>query len=533
MTRIQLILIISAFLVLFDNYTFFSELLNTYAPHGKTLLYLLTAPLLLFMVHVLFFLLLSTRWTLKPILILVLIISSLVAYFMDSYHIVVDKGMIHNTLETDMQESIGLLNSHLLLYLFLIGILPSYFVYKTNIRKLGFKREIISSLKSFGIIVAIIIAIGWGAGNFYASLFKEHRILRDYTNPYYWIKSSISYTKHALHRNKHIVFQEIGLDAKVIDKMNEKRKLVIFIVGEATRSDHVGINGYKRQTTPKLSQRENLVSFKNFYSCGTYTVHSVPCMFSKYDRETFSREKEQDTENIMDLLSHTGEIDLIWRDNNSDPKGVMDRLGYEDYRSSDNNIICDSECRDEGMLQGLNSFIENNISKNKLIVLHAMGNHGPEYYKRYLKRFEEFMPVCQSNLLEECKPQNIINAYDNIILSTDDFIDKSIVLLEKYEKNYNVALIYISDHGESLGEKGLYLHGIPYILAPDAQKHVAAFMWFGKDFKNIDVDKLKEISTKRYSHDNIFSTLIGIFNIQTSLYEKEKDILYPVNIENQ
>ena len=525
LTQIQLIVIVSAFLVFFDNYTFFSQLFATYSAEGKTLFYLLTTPFVLFIVNLLFFLLLSYKWTIKPVLILVLIVSSFVAYFMDSYHIIVDKGMIHNTLETDFQESLGLLNVRLILYVFFLGLLPSYFVYKVKLVKLGFKGELLSRLKLFFSVLAVLALIAWSSGGFYASLFKEHRVLRNYTNPYFWIKSSISYTKHALRRSGPIVVVPIGLDAKVVHHKNEKPKLVIFIVGEATRADQLGINGYIRKTTPRMEERKNLISFSNFYSCGTYTVYSVPCMFSKYDRADFSREKEEETENIMDLLAHTGEVDILWRDNNSDPKGVMERLEYEDYRSTEDNPDCKGECRDEGMLSGLDHMIENNTTKDKLIVLHAMGNHGPEYYKRYPKKFEKFTPVCRSNLLEACTQEEIANAYDNILLYSDDFIDRSISLLEQYEDQYDVALIYISDHGESLGENGLYLHGLPYMLAPDAQKHVAAVMWFGKGFKILDIESLKKRSQENYSHDNIFSTLLGLFDVNTTLYEADKDML--------
>ena len=525
LTQMQLILIVSAFLVFFDNYTFFYQLLDIYGAEGKTFFYVITTPFVLFIVNVLFFLLLSYRWTIKPVLILVLITSSFVAYFMDSYHIIVDKGMIHNTLETDMQESLGLLNSRLVMYVLLLGLLPTYFVTKVKLVKLGFKGEVFSRLKVFVSVLVLLAVIAWSAGGFYASLFKEHRVLRNYTNPYFWIKSSISYTKHALRRSGPIVVVPIGVHAKVMHHKDEKPKLVIFIVGEATRADHLSINGYARQTTPKIEKRKNLVSFPNFYSCGTYTVYSVPCIFSKYDRASFSREKEEETEDVMDLLAHTGEVDLLWRDNNSDPKGVMDRLGYEDYRSEAHNPDCEGECRDEGMLHGLDHFIENNTTKNKLIVLHAMGNHGPEYYKRYPKAFEKFTPVCRSNLLEECTQEEIANAYDNILLYSDDFIDKSISLLEKYENKYDVVLLYVSDHGESLGEKGLYLHGLPYMIAPDAQKHVAALMWFGKEFKTLNIDSLNKKSRLRYSHDNIFSTLLGLFDVNSTLYESDKDIL--------
>jgi len=526
LTQVQLILIVSAFLVIADNYTFYHELLKTYSLHGKTLFYVMSTPLVFFMVTVLFFTLLASKWTTKPLLIVVLVVSSLVAYFMDTYHIIVDKGMIHNVVETDLHESLGLFSGRLVLYFFFLGILPAWFVYRVDIQYNDLKAELWSRLKIWGGIITVMLFLIWGAGNFYASLFKEHRILRDYTNPYAWIKNSISYTKHAWYRRGPVMVQSIGRDAKVIAKEGEKQKLVVFVVGEATRADHFGLNGYGRDTSPKLGKRKRVVNFPNFFSCGTYTVYSVPCMFSRYDRSSFSREKERKTENVMDILAHTGDISLLWRDNNSDPKGVMDRIGYEDYRTAENNTDCEGECRDEGMLKGLDTFVENNASKNKLIVLHIMGNHGPEYYKRYPKIDEKFTPVCRSNLLEECTQEEIMNGYDNILLYTDTFLDDTIRFLEKYEKNYDVALIYISDHGESLGEGGLYLHGMPYMLAPDAQKHIASMMWFGKGFENIDISQLKKKAAEPFSHDNIFNTLLGIFNVKTSLYDKKKDMLH-------
>jgi len=525
-TQTQLILIVSVFFVIFDNYTFFHELFRTYPFEGKNIFYIFSTPILLFIVHVLFFSLLSSRWTLKPLMILVLIVSSSVAYFMDSYHIIVDRGMIHNVMETDLHEAMGLFNSRQLLYIFFLGLLPSWFIYKVNIAHLSFIGELKSRLKLVGGIILLLVMMAWATGNFYASLFKEHRILRDYTNPYAWIKGSISYTKHALQRSGPLLVKPIGLDAKVLKNGKGKPKLVIFVVGEATRADHLALNGYYRETTPKLSNNENVVTFPEFYSCGTYTVYSVPCMFSRYDRSSFSRGKERETENVMDLLAHTKDISLLWRDNNSDPKGVMDRLGYEDYRSADKNPECkDDECLDEGMLHGLDSFVENNISKSKLIVLHAMGNHGPEYYKRYPKQFEKYTPVCHSNLLEECTQEEIKNAYDNILLHSDMFLDQAITFLKQYEDRYEVALLYISDHGESLGENGLYLHGLPYVVAPDAQKHIAALFWLGKNFKDINISILKDRAGDKYSHDNIFSTLLGIFDVNTSLYNSKDDIL--------
>jgi len=526
-TQVRLIFLVAAFLVIFDNVTYFGKLLAVYPPEGKNLFYLATAPVLMWIVYAGAMLLVSSRWTTKPFAVFLLIVSSLVAYFTDTYQVVISRGMIQNVVETNINEAAGLFSPKLLAYLFFLGILPSLFVWKVPIRYRGFWGELKSKILAFAGLLLLTGAIAWSAGGFYASLFREHRPLRNYTNPYYWMRNTIGYVKRAVRRNAaDIKRQPIGIGTRARRKPGEKPRLVIFVVGEALRADHFGLNGYKRQTTPLLAKEKNLINFPEFSSCGTYTAKSVPCMFSRYGRSDFSRRKELGTENLMDLLHHTGDIDLLWRDNNSDPKKVMDRLGYENYLIPENNPVCEGdECRDMGMLVGLDRFIDSNTSRDKLIVLHMMGNHGPEYYKRYPKKYEHYKPVCRSNLLEECTREEITNAYDNIIGYSDAFLDRAIKLLRKYQDRYQVALLYIADHGESLGENGLYLHGIPYSLAPEAQTHVAAFLWLGRNFKEVNVSKMKAAAGKEYSQDYIFSTLLGIFDVNSTLYNSKLDLL--------
>jgi len=530
LTQIQLILIVSAYLVIAGNYTFFSKVLEAYPPHGMNLFYLATMPVLLFIMNAAFFTLLSSRYTTKPLLIFVLIVSAAVSYFMNTYQVVIDKGMIRSVLETNANEALGLFNLKMLAYNLFLGILPAWLVYKAPVVYRPWRTELWARIKTLGILLLLAGGIALSAGGFYASFFREHRPLKNYTNPYYWIKSGISYVKHSLRRSGPRTLRVIGTDAKVVRQEGEKPKLVIYVVGEATRWDHFGLNGYQRNTTPKLAEETGVINFTDFRSCGTLTAHSVPCMFSIYDRTEYKRDKEEYTENLMDVLAHTGAIDLLWRDNNSDPKGVMKRLSYEDFMSPDNNPVCDSECRDEGMLEKLDAFLDQNTSRDKLLVLHQMGSHGPEYYKRYTKEFLRYKPVCRSNELGTCTQEEVVNAYDNTVLHTDSFLADTIRLLKRYQDRYQVALLYVADHGESLGEHGIYLHGLPYMIAPEAQKHVAALMWFGPGFrhhgKEIDVSDLQKVAGERtFSQDNLFSTVLGLFDVNTSVYKPKMDIL--------
>ncbi len=515
MTQTRLIIITALFFTLFTNYSFFTNVLNVYSFEGMNILYLLSVGILLFTFMILLFTLLSSRQTTKPILILLLLISASTAYFMDSYHVVIDSDMIRNTIQTDLAESSDLLSFKLLGYLLFLGILPSYFVYKTPIKYGSTKVELKRKMKTILLTLLLIVLILFSFSKFYTSFFREHKPLRYYTNPTYWIYSIGDYISKTLNSGE-VVVKPIGLDANITDS-NEEPKLVIMVVGEAARADHFSLNGYFRETNPLL-EKENIINLPHVSSCGTSTAHSVPCMFSMYDRNDYSYKKGISTENVLDVLHHTNRVEILWRDNNSDSKGVAVRVPFEDYKTTQNNTICDEECRDEGMLIGLENYIQKRQGKDILIVLHQMGNHGPAYNKRYTKEYEVFTPVCETNQLEECSKESIANAYDNALVHTDHFLSEVIHFLKGYEKQYKTSMIYMSDHGESLGENGLYLHGLPYFMAPDAQTHVGALVWFGENNKKV-IDP-----NKKYSHDNLFHTLLGLFNVKTEIYKQEMDI---------
>jgi len=300
------------------------------------------------------------------------------------------------------------------------------------------------------------------------------------------------------------------------------RELIILVVGEAVRADKFSLNGYAKETNPLLA-KEDVISFTEFYSSGTSTAVAVPCMFSVFGRSGYSRQKALETENLLDVLKRAG-VSVLWRENNSSSKGVADRVLFEDYRSPKTNPVCDVECRDEGMLDGLQDYIDRTERGDITIVLHQKGNHGPAYYKRYPPKFERFTPVCKSNQLDKCTDEEVENAYANAILYTDYFLSRVIELLKRNSGEFEAAMVYIGDHGESLGENRIYLHGLPYFMAPDSQKHVAAVMWFSDSFK-IDKGALMAKSGLPFSHDNLFHTMLGLMEIETSVYDKGLDIL--------
>jgi lipid A ethanolaminephosphotransferase len=293
-------------------------------------------------------------------------------------------------------------------------------------------------------------------------------------------------------------------------------------VGETARADRFSLNGYKRETNPLLS-KQDIVSLKNVTSCGTSTGVSVPCMFSSLGRKHYDKEKALAQENALDLLTKNG-IEVMWRDNNSDSKGVATRIHYEDFKTPTHNPVCKGECRDIGMLSGLDEYIQKHADKDIFIVLHQMGNHGPEYYRRYPKEFERFKPTCQNGELRDCSQEEIDNAYDNAILYTDYFLSEVIQFLKKYDANHETAMLYMADHGESLGEHGIYLHAAPYLIAPKEQTHVPAIVWFGKSF-DYNLSDIKFYEKYPLSHDDLFCTLLTSYEVDTHMCKNEHKML--------
>ena len=527
-SELRLILLSALFLALFGNFSFFKNVLGVYTLNIDTFLPLLSLALFLYLSFVFMLLLFSSKYTTKALLITIFLISSFTTYFMDNYHIVIDDSMIRNAAQTNLDESLDLLSFKLLLYVVFLGIFPSLYVYKANILFQGLKKNLLHKILLIFIILSTLALLLFSFSKFYTSFFREHKPLRYYVNPLYAIYSGAKYMSSSL-ATENSVLKPMGEDAHFIPQAHQregvKTELIILVVGEAARADRFSLNGYEKQTNPLLEQEE-IFNYTNIHSCGTSTAHSVPCMFSYFDREEYDDDKGRSYENVLDVLQH-GDVNILWRDNNSDSKGVALRVEYEDFKTSQTNPVCDTECRDVGMLHGLKNYITQHQGEDILIVLHQMGNHGPRYYKRYPKEFERFTPVCKTNQLEECSQEEVSNAYDNAILYTDYFLFEVIKFLKRYDKTHETAMIYMSDHGESLGEKGLYLHGMPYFIAPEEQTHIPTLMWFGEGM-DIDVERKKIALTtdKEFSQDNLFHTLLGTFEVDTQLYKSSKDILY-------
>ena len=512
------IVLVALFIALTGNFAFFKRLSALYPPTSSNAGLLVSLSLFFTIVSALFLLLVcqgkATRWLLA----FFLIAASQAAYYMDTFGVIIDPVMLDNMLYTDKKEIWGLMSVGLLVRTLIFGVLPAWLVIKYTPK---INDSFTSRIKLIGLLLLamVLVVIPFTAG--YASFIREHRVTRFYANPTYFSASIVKFLSQKITTSEVKNLQKTAEDAVKLGK-GKHPKLIIMVVGETARFDRFSLNGYHRETNPEL-KKQDVISFSNVASCGTSTGVSVPCMFSQLSRKQYNKDKALHMENALDVLAKNG-VEVLWRDNNSDSKGVALRVKYEDFISPTLNPVCEGECRDIGMLHGLNEYIAARKGKDMMIVLHQMGNHGPEYYRRYPKEFARFTPMCMTGELQDCKQEEIDNSYDNAILYTDYFLSQVIEFLKKYDDNHETAMFYVSDHGESLGERGIYLHAMPYAIAPKEQTHVPAVLWLGKNF-GYSLDQVKPFADTPLSHDDVFCSLLIGFMLESKTCESKKQLL--------
>jgi lipid A ethanolaminephosphotransferase len=469
------------------------------------------------------------RWLFKPVLTAFFFSAASGAYFMVSYGIVIDSSMITNVIQTDTKEALDLLNWRMLISFFLLGLLPSWVLWKTPVKSLRWAQQAFSNTLTGAASILVIVAVLLAIFQDYASIMRNHTQLRYLVNPlnsFYAI--GMVAAKPFQRENKTLL--PLGRDAKVAAlKPGEKPPLLLLVLGETARMGNFGVNGYERPTTPELA-KENIVSLKGVMSCGTSTATSVPCMFSHLGKEEFESRKNN-YESLIDVLNHAG-LAVLWIDNQSGCKGVCERVPQVLTKELKHPTLCkDGECFDEIMLQEIDQRIQalpaERRAKGVVIVMHQMGSHGPAYYKRVPDNFKKFQPECKSNALQECSREQVVNSFDNTILYTDYFLAQAIQWLKKSETTAAPALLYVSDHGESLGENNLYLHGLPYRVAPDVQKRVPWITWLSPGFEKqsgLINTCLKNKTDTSLTHDNYFHSVLGLMNVSSEVYQEKLDV---------
>ncbi len=474
--------------------------------------------------------LLAWRWTLKPVIILFCISAALGAYFMQAYNIVIDKTMMVNTLQTDVRETRDLLNWRLLATVLVLGVLPSVLLWRQAIRMQRPVRQALANLTAVLVSTALLVLVVMLFFQSIASVMRNHTHVRYLMNPLNSFYALGAVAAKPFLRDESALLP-LGEDAKLGASYAAQTKppLLLLVLGETARSANFSLNGYNRPTNPRLSQ-ENVVSQRNAWACGTSTAASVPCMFSHFGREDYDN-RPANYEGVLDVLQRAG-LAVLWIDNQSGCKGVCDRVPNVNTSQLQVPELCTKgECFDEVMLQGLDERIAalpaERRAKGVVVAMHQMGSHGPAYFKRSPQALKKFLPECTTNALQSCSTSELVNAYDNTIVYTDHLLGSAIQWLKGKEAQAAPALLYVSDHGESLGENNLYLHGMPYSIAPDVQKQVPWITWLSPTFEQrtrITADCLRKKIDDRISHDNYFHSVLGLMNVQTQVYKAGMDV---------
>ena len=472
--------------------------------------------------------LLAWRWTLKPAIMLFCVSAAIGAYFMRTYGVVIDKSMLLNALQTDLRETSDLLNWRLPATLALLAGPPGVLLWRQRVRMHPPARQ---AAFNFAGLLASIALLGLVLVIFFqgiAPVMRNHPQLRYLINPLNSFYALGALAARPLQRDDSVVLP-LGEDARLAAAGQARPPLLLLVLGETGRSGNFSVNGYDRPTTPELA-RENIASQRNAWSCGTSTAASVPCMFSHLGREAYES-RTAHYEGLMDVLQRAG-LAVLWLDNQSGCKGVCDRIPSVNTSELQVPGLCDNgECLDKVMLQGLDERIAalapERRARGVVLVMHQMGSHGPAYHKRSPPEFKRFLPECTDNALHNCSRQALVNAYDNSIAYTDHFLGSAIQWLKAQEPRMATALLYVADHGESLGENNLYLHGMPYSMAPDVQKRVPWITWLSPVFEQqarLTTACLRQQQDAAISHDHYFHSVLGLMKVQTRVYQPALDI---------
>lgn len=525
----------------------------------------------LFALTLLMLLPLSLRWTFKPGLALALILAAGAAYFISDYGAVIDRHALASVYETDAREAGEWLNLRMLLSIGALGVLPALLLWWIEVDWQKPLREVFSRLKLALLAFALLGIAALGFGKDISSLLRNHMELRHIANPFALLAANLSYLDHA--RDDDRPLQRIGLDARRsgATKTSERPMVLVLAIGESMRAASLDLNGYARDTDFDLHHVPT-VNFSRVSSCGTNTATSLPCMFSDLGRRNYDDAVAKHRENLLDVLMHSG-YDVLWLDNNTGSKGLAKRArevrAGKPGDGETTSANCSAEgCYDQVLVDQLRDVLPT-IERDTVIVVHLLGSHGPAYYARYPDQYAVFKPECRTNELQSCSDAQLRNTYDNSVLYTShiladiaSLLGETRALINRHSPTtlaclvtrghharsdvpdcpadaprapetpaadvaFDAAMLFVSDHGESLGEHGLYLHGTPYAIAPDEQTHVPMLLWTSDRFgarRGLDLGCVRRRADAPLSHDHFFHSVLGLADVATSAYASKLDV---------
>lgn len=497
------------------------------SPH-VSVLFAISIPLFFWAVFNLLLQLMSWPYLAKPILALLTFIAGALCFGSLSYGLVYDTNMLINAMETNTSEAGSYQSWNLWIWIFFLGILPALLILVIPLKKPasvgGFLLKKLGMIALSLVIVGIIAALCYKD---YASVGRNNSYLREMIIPNEFIYSGYKLARDEL--KTPVPFKQIGTDAaqEPAALSAEKPSLLVLMIGETARAQNVSYYGYERDTTPFTRPLDPIV-FGPVESCGTATATSLPCMLSLLGRTDYDRDVALNQDNVLAVLKRAG-VDVTWIDNDGGDKRQASGITNSRIDNSVVDANCNgTSCFDQILVDEMPKAIQA-MSGNRVLVLHLIGSHGPTYFERYPKNMEAFTPACPRSDIENCTSEQIVNTYDNTIRYTDFINAEVIKYLKTQEAQFDVSAVYLSDHGESLGENGLYLHGLPYNMAPDTQKRVPMLMWLSEGAqKRLGVDEAclrAKGKESGISHDNLFHTLLGLAQVNTEVRDDSLNLL--------
>lgn len=539
----ELLLLLTSLLTLAVGNRRFLDLALSGRPASEASTWAFGGAIVVALVAINFLLLALLAWgrLFRPVVIATLVLTAGAAHFIDGFGTFIDPAMLRNALHTHWGEARELLGWRLLGALALGAALPAWLLLRRPPQPRRWTQALAWRGGAIALaLVALVVAV-WSSFQPLSSLVRQQRELRYLVTP-----TNVLWSSAALARRAQAApagpLAAVGVDAQAGPALllAPRPRVVVLVVGETARAANWGLNGYARQTTPRLAQLP-LIRFSEVSSCGTDTETSLPCMFAAVGRRQYDERRIHGSENLLHVLRRAG-IGVHWRDNQSGCKGVCNGFEQDTVAGLAPPGACaGGQCYDEGLLHGLEALLPGGAGTGalqrvasapsaRLIVLHQLGNHGPAYHRRAPAHFKRFQPACEKDDLRECDAQSIVNAYDNALLYTDHVLATLIERLQARAGEIDSAVVYVSDHGESLGEHGLFLHGMPYAIAPDVQTRVPMLMWLSSGFargRGLDAACLAAragAEPGRVRHDHLFHTVLGLFDVQTGAREADLDL---------
>ena len=523
-------LLLAIWLGVFLNIAFFEKIRMLTPYNGvKAGLFVVASIIIVVAAYNFIFQFFNWKWTAKPLAIALVFIGGFAAYAVNTLGVLITSDQIQNLMQTDIAEARDTWSWHLLTWTLGMTVVPIIVILMMKIKPEPIIRQLLHKVIASVVSLAMVLGLLFVFYVDFAAIFRENRDLKGMISPQNMIASFASYYKKKAPK-ENLPLVVYGEDA-VMQKAQATSlpKLMVLVVGETARAENFSLNGYSKNTNPKLSQQD-ILNFSQVSSCGTATAVSVPCMFSGMPRKEYEERLASHREGLLDIAQRAG-YQVTWIDNNSGCKGTCDRVNQFKIPEPLQQKWCkDKECFDDILIDSFKAYlatIPQDDNRPRLIVLHQMGSHGPAYYKRVPAQFKVFKPTCDTNAIQGCSREALLNTYDNTLLYTDYVLDSLIETLKNTTK-YQTALWYLSDHGESTGESGMYLHGAPYAIAPTQQTHIPMLMWFSTAWQHQAKQQVKCLAQQgrqELSQDNLFPTMLSLLDVKSKVIDPNNDML--------